>query len=146
MEFGTFIRRSPEVRLAGKPDKVRSAVLACLNAILEHKPRNLVLLNVQTLSSIADYFILCSGASDRQVQAMAGFVQETLKKKSGLLPLGVEGEALAQWVLIDYGDFIVHIFYEPIREFYGLERLWADAPRMEIGDDCPSLKALAPGM
>jgi len=135
-----------EVRLTVKTDKVHSAVLTCLNAILEHKARNLVLLNVQNLSSIADYFILCSGASDRQVQAIAAFVQETLKKKSGLLPLGVEGESVAQWVLIDYGDFILHIFYEPIREFYGLERLWADAPRMEIGDDVLKVKALAPEM
>ena len=95
MKISQLMQIYREVRLTVKTDKVHSAVLTCLNAILEHKARNLVLLNVQNLSSIADYFILCSGASDRQVQAIAAFVQETLKKKSGLLPLGVEGESVA---------------------------------------------------
>ena len=129
-----------------KTDKVHSNVLICINAILEHKAQDLVILNIQDLSSIADYFIICSGTSDRQVQAIASFIQETLKKKSGLLPLGVEGDSAAKWVLIDYGDFIVHVFFETIREFYGLERLWTDAPRMEIGEDVLTVEALAPGM
>jgi len=132
--------------LVEKIDKVRSNVLICVNAILEHKARDLVILNIQNLSSIADYFIICSGQSDRQVQAVASFIQETLKKQSGLLPLGVEGDSAAKWVLLDYGDFIVHVFFEPIREFYGLERLWTDAPRMEIGEDVLKVEDLAPGM
>ena len=137
--------KTPEINhresTIGKPTVRKSLPLT----ILEHKARNLVLLNVQNLSSIADYFILCSGASDRQVQAIAAFVQETLKKTAGLLPLGVEGEGVAQWVLIDYGDFILHIFYEPIREFYGLERL-CDAPAWRSATRLLRSRNLAPEM
>jgi len=97
------------------------------------------------LSSFADYFIICSGTSDRQVQAIASSIQENLKE-FGIIPLGVEGERLGKWVLMDYNDVIIHIFYEPIRLFYDIERLWSDAPRMEIADDVTELTALDKGI
>lgn len=120
-------------------------VLLCVNASLKRKAKDLIILNVRELSSFADYFIICSGTSDRQVQAIAESIQENLKE-NGILPLGVEGERIGKWVLMDYEDIIVHIFYEPIREFYDIERLWSDAPRMEIEDDVTELKALDKGM
>jgi len=123
----------------------KERVLLCVNASLEKKAKDLVILNVKTLTAFTDYFIICSGTSDRQVQAIASSIQESLKK-FGIIPLGVEGERLGKWVLMDYDDVIIHIFYEPIREFYEIERLWSDSPRMEIGDDITELSALDNGM
>lgn len=127
--------------LVEKTFAVKEKVLLCVNAALEKKAHNLVILNVKEISAFTDYFLICSGASDRQVQAIAQAIREKMKQ-SGLLPLGVEGENHGQWVLMDYGDVVVHIFYEPVREFYDIERLWSDAPRMEVEDDAVSLTTL----
>ena len=123
----------------------RKRALMCINALLENKAKDMVILNVRELSAFADYFIICSGTSDRQVRALASSIQENLKK-SRIVPLGIEGEKPGQWVLMDYDDLIVHIFYEPVRAFYNLERLWSDAPRMEIGEDVAKVTSLAKGM
>ena len=123
----------------------KEQVLLCVNASLKRKAKNLIILNVKELSSFADYFIICSGTSDRQVQAIAAAIQENLKEY-GIMPLGIEGERLGTWVLLDYEDVIIHIFYEPIREFYDIERLWSDAPRMQVGDEVTELKALDKGI
>jgi ribosome-associated protein len=123
----------------------KERVLLCVNASLQRKAKDLIILNVKELSSFADYFIICSGTSDRQVQAIAESIQGNLKEH-GILALGVEGERTGKWVLMDYEDIIVHIFYEPIREFYDIERLWSDAPRMEVGDDLTELTDLDKGM
>lgn len=88
-------------------------------------------MNIGKLSSIADYLLICSGASDRQVQAIANSVEEGLKKNKAR-PLSTEGIREGHWALIDYGDVIAHIFLEPVREFYNLEGLWPEAPKTEI--------------
>lgn len=116
-----------------------------VNAALEKKARRISVLNVKKVSSISDYFIVCSGSSDRQVQAIAAFIEETLKKE-GKRPLGIEGERIGKWILMDYGDIIIHIFYEPVRDFYDLERLWTDVPRLEIDDDAAGLTTLGRGI
>ena len=123
----------------------KERVLLCVNASLQRKAKDLIILNVKEYSSIADYFIICSGTSDRQVQAIAASIHENLKEY-GILPLGIEGERIGKWVLMDYEDVIIHIFYEPIREFYDIERLWSDVPCMEVGDDLTELTALDKGM
>jgi ribosome-associated protein len=123
----------------------KEQVLLCVNTSIKKKAKDLIILNVKELSSFADYFIICSGTSDRQVQAIAASIQEILKGY-GILPLGVEGERLGKWVLIDYEDVIIHVFYEPIREFYDIERLWSDAPRMKVGDEVTELTALDKGI
>jgi len=92
---------------------------------------DLVILDVKKVSSFTDYFVICSGTSDRQVQAMATHVEEKLGKQA-LHPIGVEGKTQGRWVLLDYGDVVIHIFQQPVREFYDLERLWADAPRVAL--------------
>ena len=120
-------------------------VLLCVNALLKKKARNLTILNVRAVSSFADYFVICSGTSDRQVQALAEAIRDDMKK-AGVLPLGVEGEKIGKWILLDYADVIVHIFFEPTREFYDIERLWPDAPRMDVSDESTGLAALDPGM
>jgi ribosome-associated protein len=131
--------------LEKKNSNARERALLCVNAALEKKAKNLILLNVKEISAFTDYFLVCSGASDRQVQAIASSLRERMKKE-GVLPLGVEGESHGQWVLMDYDDVIVHIFYEPIREIYDLEKLWSEAPRMEIDENIVALADLAPEM
>ena len=105
--------------------------LECTRAALEHKAYDLVVLETGGLSSIGDYFVICSGRSDTQVQAIAEAVEAHLASR-GVRPLSVEGLPHAQWVLMDYGDVVVHVFYVPVREFYDLERLWARAPRVDL--------------
>jgi len=105
--------------------------LACTRAALDHKAYDLVVLETGRVSSIADYFVICSGRSDTQVQAIAEAIDTDLRHQ-GERPLSVEGLQHGQWVLIDYGDVVVHIFYVPVRGFYDLERLWVRAPRVEL--------------
>ncbi len=101
-----------------------------VQAVLGKKAESVVILGVQALTSLADAFILCSGRSNRQVMAIAEHIKTTLKKK-GLQALRIEGLKEGHWVLMDYGDVIIHIFYDPVRRFYDLEGLWADAPRLK---------------
>ena len=88
----------------------------CVNACLERKAKDLIILKVNELSAFADYFIIASGTSDRQVRAIATTIQENLKK-AGILPLGIEGEGAGQWILMDYNDVIIHIFLDTVRTF-----------------------------
>lgn len=102
----------------------------CINAALNKKALDLILLDVRKVSSFADYFIICSGKSSRHVQGIASFIEESLAKE-GIYPLGIEGSTQGSWILMDYNELIIHIFYKPIREFYDLEGLWSDAKRIE---------------
>jgi ribosome-associated protein len=102
----------------------------CLKTIRERKALDPVLLHVEALTSVADYFLITSGNSTRQVQAIARHLRRTLRE-AGLRAYGAEGEQEGQWVLMDYGDVIIHIFYQPLREFYDLEGLWIEAPQVQ---------------
>jgi len=117
--------------------------LVAVHAALEKKAENLVLLVMKGIVFYADYFLICHGRSDRQVQAIAQSVQEAMKKR-GYQPLGVEGMNHGRWVLIDYGDMVVHVFQESIREFYDLEELWIDAPRIDIEDEIQKKRRATP--
>ena len=128
-----------------KKNDTKKRVILCVNAALEKKAKNIIILNMQKVTSFADYSIVCSGNSDRQVQSIAQAIEENMKK-NGFLPLGIEGERTAQWILMDYADIIVHVFYEPVRDFYDMERLWSDAPRMEIDNDADRITRLRKGM
>ena len=120
-------KRKTSVDPVASGEKSRLAVLAAL----DKKADDLALLNVGELSSLADYFLICTGRSNRQVQAIADGVQEALKH-AGHPPLGVEGHGEGKWILIDAGDLIVHVFHEPIRAFYNLESLWHQAGRVDL--------------
>ena len=109
----------------------RTKSLLCLKAAIEKKALNPVLLELKEMSSFTDYFLLLSGKSDRQVQAIAQAIEETLKRK-GFRPLGLEGALGGKWILMDYEDVVVHILLEPVRKFYDLEGLWIDAPRIDL--------------
>jgi ribosome-associated protein len=101
-----------------------------INAVLGKKAINLVVLDVRGLTSVSDIFIICSGRSNRQVSAIAEYIQVNLKKHD-IKPLSVEGKKEGHWVLLDYGHVIIHVFYEPVRAFYDLEGLWIDAKRID---------------
>lgn len=105
------------------PARVREAVAAAD----DRKAVDLRVLHVEKVSDFTDFFLICSGTSERQVQAIADAVQERMREER-VRPLHVEGYNRGQWVLLDYGDFVVHIFQEEPRRFYSLERLWGDAP------------------
>jgi len=111
-------------------DGLQKALL-CTRAALDKKAIDLAVVDVGELSSIGDYLLICTGRSDRQVQSIAQAIEEELKA-NGIRALSIEGLRRGQWVLMDYGDVIVHIFYQPVREFYDLERLWAHAPRVQL--------------
>ncbi|MGD9366128.1 MAG: ribosome silencing factor [Desulfobacteraceae bacterium] len=100
-----------------------------IQAVLGKKAEAVVVLDVGGLTSIADTFIICSGRSNRQVSAIADHVERFLKQQ-GIRPLSVEGRKEGLWVLMDYGDVIIHVFYEETRSFYDLEGLWVDAKRI----------------
>ncbi len=102
-----------------------------VRAVQEKKSIGVVALDVRGLTSLADAFIICSGRSNRQVSAIAEHVRRALRE-AGMRPLHVEGEKEGHWVLLDYGHVIIHVFYEPVRSFYDLESLWADAPRIDL--------------
>ena len=108
-----------------------SALDLYVRAILGKKALDLVILDVRQLTSITDAFIICSGRSNRQVTAIAEYIQVSLKEK-GIKPLSVEGKREGHWVLLDYGHVIIHIFYEPVRDFYDLEDLWIDAEKIQV--------------
>jgi len=105
--------------------------LLCVNIILERKAVDPVLFKVAKLTSITDYFLIASGKSSRQVQAIAQHLQRRMKQE-GFTAFGIEGEKDGHWILLDYSDVVIHLFYQPIREFYDLEGLWVEAPRIEI--------------
>ena len=105
--------------------------LQCAEAALDKKAVDLVVLDVGGLTSIADYLVICTGRSDRQVQAIAQAIDEQLRTH-GHRPIAIEGMTRGQWVLLDYADVIVHVFYKPVREFYDLERLWEHAPHVQL--------------
>ena len=100
-----------------------------VQAALGRKAEGLVVLDVRELTSIADTFIICSGRSNRQVNAIADFIERFLKEHK-IRALSIDGKKEGHWVLMDYGDTIFHIFYEETRAFYNLEGLWTDAPRI----------------
>ena len=109
---------------------IETRVRLAVAAALDKKAFNLDVLSVGSLTSIADYFILMSANNERQSQAIADSILERLKTELRVKPLLVEGTTPGRWVLLDFGDFIVHIFTEDVRRFYGLERLWGDAPNV----------------
>lgn len=105
----------------------RTAVREAVAVALDTKAEDVRVLHLAPVTDFVDWFVLASGSNDRQVQAIAERVEERLRSL-GLRPLHVEGQAAGQWILLDYGDFLVHVFLDERRRFYALERLWRDAP------------------
>ncbi len=111
------------VRESGFPEQVTRAV----ELLFDRKAEDVTLLDLRGVSAATDFFLIASGRSDTHVSAIGDFVVEELKNE-GVRPFGVEGLRAGRWVLVDYVDFVVHVFHPTAREFYQLERLWGDVP------------------
>ena len=124
----------PSVRATPQPtvaEPLDERVLAALHAAAEKKALDPVVLDLREIASFTDYFVIVSGANERQVQAISDEVYESLKKL-GHTSARVEGYKTAEWILLDYGDFVVHVFEQKARKFYDLERLWRESKRVEL--------------
>lgn len=117
-----FAELDPEVKLA----------IQCAS---DKKAYDLVALDLRSIASFTEFFIIATGANQRQVQAIADEIKEQLKEQLNSRPVRIEGYASGEWVLVDYGDFIVHVFNKEAREFYDLARLWLDARKVELPED-----------
>lgn len=124
-------RVKPAMRAEDLDERIRAAV----HAAGERKALDTVVLDLREVASFTDFFVIASGTNVRQVQAIADAVQEHLRKDLGVKPARVEGYNSAEWVLLDYGDFIFHVFEEKSRRFYDLERLWRDASRVALPEE-----------
>ena len=115
-----------------KKPKLPAEVARAVSAALDKKAQDVVVLDLRGTPAFTDFFVLCSGLNQRQVKAIADAVEETLRAAK-VRPAHVEGYDRADWVLLDFFDFIVHVFTPQTRAFYGLERLWGDAEKIEVG-------------
>ena len=113
-------------------DELDEPVKLAIECALDKKAFALTALDLREIASFTEFFIVASGSNQRQVQAIADEISEQLKKQLKLKAIRIEGYAAAEWVLLDYGDFICHIFEQKSREFYDLERLWRDARKVDL--------------
>ncbi|MFL6286502.1 MAG: ribosome silencing factor [Pyrinomonadaceae bacterium] len=118
----------PAMRAEDLDERIRAAV----HAADERKALDTVVLDLREVASFTDFFVIASGTNVRQVQAIADAVADHLRKNLRVKPARIEGYKSAEWVLLDYGDFIFHVFDDKSRRFYDLERLWRDAARVEL--------------
>jgi ribosome-associated protein len=117
----------PKLTRKSLPPEVRLSV----KASQDKKAEDIVVLDLRDVSSFTDFFVIVTGNSTRQNTAIYESIAQELKK-GRLMPIGVEGRDLAEWILIDYGSFIVHVFSKHARGYYSLEKLWGDAPRLSF--------------
>jgi ribosome-associated protein len=119
------------------PAELDERMLMALGAAAEKKAINSVVLDLREIASFTDYFVITSGSNERQVQAISDGIVDTLKK-AGSAAARIEGYKTAEWILLDYGDFVVHVFDEKARIFYDLERLWRESRRVELPPEARS--------
>lgn len=110
----------------------RDIALAAAEAASNKKAEDIVAIDVAGLIVITDYFVICTGRNDRQVKTIADEVEEQLRQRLGVKPIGREGVEEARWILLDFADVVVHVFQPTERDFYRLEKLWSDAPRLAL--------------
>ena len=130
-------QRTAVARKTGTKRRLTGEVARAVRAALDKKASNVVVLDLRKTQAFTDFFILCSGQNPRQVQAIADGIEESMKAAK-IRPAHIEGYDRAEWILMDYFSFIVHVFVPQTREFYSLERLWADAERIEVTDTAPA--------
>ena len=128
-QAGCMVKADKRRKAAVVPSDVRLAI----EAAADKKANDLLVLDLRKAAGFTDFFVICSGTNSRQIRAIADSVRDTLAE-AGTKPAHVEGYDRGEWVLLDYFDFIVHIFAPETRVFYGLERLWGNAERLESAD------------
>lgn len=116
-------------------DELDEEVRLAIHCAAEKKATQIVALDLREIASFTEFFVIASGSNQRQVQAIADEISEKLKADLGRKPVRVEGYNTAEWVLLDFGDFIFHVFDKDAREFYDLERLWRDAGRVDVPEN-----------
>jgi len=109
----------------------------CAEAAASKQAVDLVALDMRGISTFTDFFVICSGTSEPHLKAIAGEVEDRLRKEHGVRPNAVDGRPLSQWIVIDYGNVVVHVFHHSKREFYSLENFWGDAPRLSLPEEHP---------
>lgn len=122
----TYIRKEEKPYIESKEKAIAAATIA-----FNKKAKDVLVLELKALSVIAEYFVICSGASTTQVRAIVEAIKENFSKNR-IRPIGIEGLNYSHWVLMDYGDVIMHVFEDETREYYQLEKLWLDAPRINV--------------
>ena len=121
----------PAARSGAELAETRALAVMAMEAALDKRALEPVLIDVSSMGSYTDFIGIVSGRSDRQVDAIADGICQALKAR-GLYPLGQEGSGSGRWTLLDFGAFVIHVFYHPVREFYDLESLWIEAPRVKL--------------
>ena len=130
----TTAARKATASPAPRARRLPKSVAAAIRAALDRKALDVVVLDLRKAGGFTDYFVICTGTSGRQMQAIADAVRTTLKTDFGERPVLAEGNEKSQWILIDYFDFVVHVFSRECRDFYALERLWGNAERHEVSE------------
>jgi ribosome-associated protein len=116
-------------------EELDQEVKLAIHCASDKKATDIRVLDLRQIASFAEFFVIATGNNQRQVQAVCDDINERLKKELNSRPVRIEGYSTAEWVLMDYGDFIVHVFDKGARDFYDLERLWRDATRVEVPAD-----------
>ena len=129
--------RSTSTAKSRKRVRLTADVSSAVHAALDKKAQDAVVLDLRHTPAFTDFFFLCSGQNARQVQAIADAVEQALRTR-GIRPSHIEGYERAEWILMDFFSFIVHVFTPQTRAFYSLERLWGDAERVEVSDEPPA--------
>jgi len=128
-----------------KKDISREVAVAAADLAADGKALDIVILDLHEISSVADYFVIASGRSHIQVEAICDRIAEGVQERLGAKPLSIEGLENAQWALLDYGSVVIHVFQENVRKLYDLERLWSHAPRWKPEEDPPVARRKAAG-
>jgi ribosome-associated protein len=129
------VKTTAVARKTRKTPKIPKAIAGAVKAARDKKAVDVVVLDLRKAGGFTDYFVICTGMNSRQVNAIADGVQETLRSEFGERPTLAEGVHKSEWILLDYFNFIVHVFSRECRAFYDLERLWGNAERLEFADE-----------
>lgn len=125
---------SPSASALDRPQRSYELALAAVRAAADNKGQNIVVLDLRKQTPIFDYFVIVTGASRRQLHAISEEIDHVLEKQLGDRRLGIEGYEDSHWILLDYGDVVIHLFDEKTRTYYDLESLWGDAPHVDLTD------------
>lgn len=119
-------------RHAGRADRARELAMAAARIALDNRGRDVTVLDMREVSPMFDYFVLATGASRRQLHAMSAEIQHAFRDEFGEQRMGMEGYNESRWILLDYGDVVIHLFDDQARDYYCLEQLWSDAPAIKV--------------
>lgn len=106
--------------------------MRCAELAADKKAEDILALDLRGISNFTDFFVICTGTSEPHLKAIAGEIEDCLKRDNKVRPVAVDGYPMSQWIVIDYSDVVVHIFHEQKRAYYSLEDLWSDAPRLKL--------------